>query len=222
MIISLIIVHEFGHLFTALIYKWNLKNITIYPFGGCVKFDDKLNRPIKEELLILISGPLFQILFFFFLYYLFSKGYITYRNINIIKKYHYTLLIFNLLPIYPLDGGRILNLIFNYFIPYKKSNKIIIIISIVAMMIALCFYKNINFFLMGILLFIEIISYLNRQDYLYNRFLLERFINNYNYKKYKIIKNKDLMYKDKRHIILYKDKYVTEKEYLNDRFKVIK
>ena len=218
MIFSLILVHELGHLFTSLLYKWNLSSITIYPFGGCIKFDDRINRPIKEELLILLSGPLFQIMFFFFLCFLSTKGFITYRNISLIKSYNYTLLIFNLLPIYPLDGGRILNLVLNYFFPYKKSNKFVIIVSILMIFLSICFYKNINFVLMGILLFSEVLVYLKRQDYLYNRLLLERYINPCFYKRFKIIKSKDLVYKDKRHTILYKGKYITEKDYLNKRF----
>ena len=203
----------------AITYKWNLSNITIYPFGGCVKFDDKINRSIKEEFIILICGPIAQLLFFFFLCFLSSKGLITYRNLKLIENYNYTLLIFNLLPIYPLDGGRILNLVLNYFFPYKKSNLVVIFISVTIIFISLFFYRDINYILMIILLFTEIIIYFKRQNYLYNRLLLERYINPIRFKKFKIIDNKDSMYKDKRHIILYKNKYITEKDYLNRRFK---
>lgn len=222
MIFSIIIVHEIGHFLAANYYKWNLDKISIYPFGGCVKFNEKINKPIKEEFIILISGPLMQIFFFIFVYFLLNEGLVTYRNFIIFKTYHYTLLLFNLLPIYPLDGGRLLNLIMNMFFPYKKGNKLVIIISIVVLLSSLYFYSNINYIFMGILLLSELIIYLKRQNYLYNKMLLERYIYKENHKKFKIIKNKDSMYKDKRHIILYKNKYITEKDYLNQRFKVIK
>ena len=75
---------------------------------------------------------------------------------------------------------------------------------------------------MAILILTEIIVYLKNQDYLYNKLLLERYINPQKYKKLKIIKNKNLMYKEKRHIIKHNNKYITEKEYLNKRFQVIK
>ena len=75
---------------------------------------------------------------------------------------------------------------------------------------------------MGILLLTELFIYLKNQNYLYNRMLLERYIEPKKYKKLKVINNKDSMYKDKRHIIKYQDKYITEKDYLNKRFKVIK
>ena len=69
-IFLIIIIHEFGHLLMALLFKWNIDKISIYPYGGCVKFNEKINRPLKEELLILISGPFFQILFFIIIYWI--------------------------------------------------------------------------------------------------------------------------------------------------------
>ena len=200
-------------------FKWNLDKITIYPFGGCVKFNENINRPIKEELLILLGGPIFQIILFLIIYLLSLKGYITSRNYLIFKSYHYTLLIFNLLPIYPLDGGRLLNLLFNYLFPYKIGNKLVIVMSIIILSISFFFYKNLNYTLMSILLFIELLTYYKNQDYLYNKMLLERYMSNYKYNKLKIIKNKNLMYKDRRHLIFHNNKYITEKDYLNKRFR---
>ena len=203
-------------------YKWDFDKIAIYPFGGCTKFDEKINRPMKEELLILLNGPFFQILLFIIIFLLQKEGLITFRNYTIFKHYHYTLLFFNLLPIYPLDGGRILNIMINYILPYKKGNKLVIIISTFIILLMLFLYKHLNFTLMGILLLFELIIYFKRQNFLYNRMLLERYMFPFKFNKLKIIKNKNSMYKDKRHIILYKDKYITEKDYLNQRFKVMK
>ena len=222
MIFSLIIIHELGHLIMAFYYKWNLDKIAVYPFGGCVKFNEKLTKPLKEEFLILLSGPLAQIIFFLFVSFLEINGFIIYRNFLLFKSYHYTLLMFNLLPIYPLDGGRILNIFLNLIFPYKKGNKLVIIISFIFLITSILFYQNINFILMAILLTIELLIYLKRQSFLYNTLLLEKYLTNNYYKKMKIIPNKDSMYKEKRHIILYKNRYITEKDYLKQRFKVIK
>ncbi len=218
MIFSLIIVHEIGHLSLGLYFKWNIKNITIYPFGGCIKFDDKINRPIKEEFLILIFGPIFQIIFFLIIYILFLNGFISYRNINIMKSYNLALLIFNLLPIYPLDGGMLVNLLLQEKISYRKSNKIAIVISFITIILALCIYKNINFLLMSILIIFELLLYIKRQSYLYNKFLLERYIDKIRFKKYKTINNKNNFYRDKTHVILFNNKYITEKDYLEKRY----
>lgn len=157
-------------------FKWNFDKIAIYPFGGCTKFNEKINKSLKEELLILINGPLFQILLYIIVIILNIKGIITTRSLNLFKNYHYTLLIFNLLPIYPLDGGRILNIIMNYLLPYKKGNKIVILISIILTLTLILLYNSLNYILMSILLITEIIIYLKRQNYLYNKMLLERYI----------------------------------------------
>ena len=220
MIFLIIIIHELGHLMAAKYYKWNFDKIAIYPFGGCLKFDEKVNRSLKEELFILISGPLFQIGLFFIISFFQTRGLMTYRNFIIFKTYHYTLLIFNLLPIYPLDGGRILNIIVNFIMPYKKGNRLVVIISFVIIIIMMFFYKNMNFTLMGILLTSELFLYLKRQNYLYNRMLLERYMDNLYFKKLKKINNKDSMYKGRRHLILFNNKYITEREYLKERFRV--
>lgn len=206
----------------AVYYKWNLDKIAVYPFGGCVKFNERLTKPLKEEFLILLSGPLAQMIFFLFVSFLEMNGLITYRNFLLFKSYHYTLLIFNLLPIYPLDGGKILNIFLNAMFPYKKGNKLVIIISFILLIGSVFLYQNINFVLMAILLLSEVFIYLKRQPFLYNTLLLEKYLKNNGYKKVKIIPNKDLMYKEKRHIILYKNKYITEKDYLKQRFKVMK
>ena len=70
------------------------------------KFKMDINTPFIKELIILVMGPLFQV----FAYYLLIN---TIKDIDLIKMYHLGILSFNLLPIYPLDGGRIINLFIN-------------------------------------------------------------------------------------------------------------
>ena len=156
---------------------------------------------------------------FAFVFILFNEGFISFRGYTIFKHYHYTLLLFNLLPIYPLDGGKILNIVINYLFPFKKGNKLVVVISSFILIVMLLLYKSLNFTLMGILLFTELIIYFKRQDFLYNRMLLERYMFPFNFSKFKIIKSKNSMYKDRRHIVLYNGKYITEKDYLNKRFR---
>ena len=118
-----------------------------------------------------------------------------------------------------MDGGKILNVVINYLFPFKKGNKLVVVISSFILIVMLLLYKNLNFTLMGILLFTELIIYFKRQDFLYNRMLLERYMFPFNFSKFKIIKSKNSMYKDRRHIVLYNGKYITEKDYLNKRFR---
>ena len=217
-IFLIIIIHELGHLFMSIIYKWNIDKIYIYPYGGCVKFNEKLNRPLKEELLILINGPFFQILFFIIITILYNNNILSFRNYLLFKTYHFTLLFFNLLPIYPLDGGKILNVLLEYIFPYKKSNKLIIILSYLGIIFLLINYKNINLVMMSTFLIIEITLYLKRQDYLFNKFLLERYLYKIMYNKIKITNKLDKMQRDRTHIFKVKNRYISEEIALNKRF----
>jgi stage IV sporulation protein FB len=58
---SIIVIHEIGHIVAAIYFKWNIDKIIILPFGGLTLFNEKINRPLNEELIILLFGPIFQI-----------------------------------------------------------------------------------------------------------------------------------------------------------------
>ena len=219
LVFSIIIIHEFGHLFSAVYYKWNIDRISIYPYGGCVSFNEKLNRPIKEEFIILIMGPLVQVFYLFIFYLFFRFGFVSYKMFVLFKSYNVTLLCFNLLPIYPLDGGRIVNLLFNFFLPYRRCNFLIIVVSILFIFIVVVNCSSINLVMMMVFLLSEVFVFVKQQDYLYNKFLLERFLFNFSFYRVRVIKNKNNFYRGKRHV-LYKDfKYVTEREYLKERYR---
>ena len=76
----LILVHELGHLFISLLFKWNIDKIIILPFGGLTKYNEIINRPLIEEFLVAISGIILQLTF-----YNFIKYYIDYKS-----KYSYS------------------------------------------------------------------------------------------------------------------------------------
>ena len=99
---------------TAHLLGIKVDKIYIYPFGGIAKFHIPYNYSNYKEFLILLNGPLFQFLAKYILVYLFPN---YSETINI---YHYGILLFNLLPIYPLDGGKLLNIIFG-----KKTKKVV-------------------------------------------------------------------------------------------------
>lgn len=220
-IFFIIFVHELGHLALALIFKWQLDKIYIYPFGGCVTFNESLNRPLKEELLIMLAGPIFQIILFIIITILFKNNCLNLRTFLIFKNYHYAMLFFNLLPAIPLDGGRLLNILLNYLLSYKKSIRIASSIAYFVLFstffISLFINKNIN--LLTIIIFLISKVYIERKniDYLYNKFLLERYLNNFRFNKRKIV-DKNNLHRDYNHTIKDNNHYITEKEYLKKRF----
>jgi stage IV sporulation protein FB len=171
--------------------------------------------------MVAIAGILFQTLYFIIIVLLYNNHLIRDYIYNLFKEYNYHILMFNLLPIHPLDGSKILNLILNKIFPYKLTHKISIIVSIITLIILLYInYYNFNYTTILIISVIisNIIKYYHNINYLFNKFLLERYLYNFNYYKPKRITKIDNMYKEKYHIIKEKKAYFTEKELLKRRF----
>ena len=68
------------------------------------------------------------------------------------------------------------------------------------------------------LIFVKLIDAYKKRGYYYNKFKLERWLKNYRFNKLKIINNVDKMMRDKRHLIRFRNNYVTERELLNGYF----
>lgn len=205
---TLIIIHEFGHMLIAKLYKVEVDKIYIYPLGGITKLNMNLNIHPLKEFIIIISGPLFQFIAYIFLITLFEK--------EIVNVYHIGILLFNLLPIYPLDGGKLLNIIMSSFIPYKKSLKLSVYLSYIFIIFIFIRNNNIklNMIITIILLMILVIKEELKIEYKYHKFILERYLNNYHFKKSSIITNENNLYRNRRHLFKIKDKYYLESEYL--------
>lgn len=214
MISFLIVIHELGHVFMAIIQKIKVKSIYLYPLGGVTKLDMPLNTSPLKELLILLNGPLFQCI-----------AYLILLNIlpnqeELITLYHTNILHFNLLPIYPLDGGKILKLFLELFLPYQTSLQRTIQISYLTTIILLICspVKKINTIIMIIFLVSLIKKEEKKVKITYQKFLLERVNNHYNFRKGKIIFNSKNFYRNKKHIIKEGEKYYLEKEYLEKKY----
>jgi len=160
---TIILIHELGHSITSVILGIKLNRIVLFPFGGLSILEYSINLSLIKELLILVMGPVTQIVFTYLIYYL---------KIDV-SYYFYTysmfILIFNLIPIYPLDGGKLINVFLSFFLPFYKSLKItyylsyFIYISLVFMTII--YYRNLILILIIISLGIELIKvYINRYN----------------------------------------------------------
>lgn len=218
---SIILIHELGHYHAAKINNLKVDKIIIYPYGGITKINTPVNTIIKKELIVAISGILYQLIYFFLIYILYKNNIIREYIYNIFKMYNQSILLFNILPIHPLDGSKILNLLLSTIIPYKKTLKINIFVSIITILILLITnYYEFNYTTVLILSILvdNIIKYYKDINYYFNKFLLERYLNNFSYKKNKQINKIDNMYKEKYHIIKVNNHYITEKQALIHRF----
>ena len=202
---SLIIIHELGHVIMAIIMRYKVNKIIIYPYGGITNIDTKINTKIENDLLVAISGVVIQSIYFGIIFFL----------------YHKSMLIFNLLPIYPLDGAKIVNLILSKYFSFNTSNYISVVISLIMIVVFLysdIYENNYSIILVVGVLMQNIYKFYKDISYIYNRFILERYLFKFNYKDKKVIKNINKMYKNRVHIFNDNGKLMNEKEYISTFF----
>lgn len=179
-IFLIVLFHELGHIFFIKLFKYKIINVTLYPFGGITKIDKDINTPLNKELLIACGGIIFQLILFIIIYFV---------PINVITKellykYNMSILLFNILPIIPLDGSIIINSLLNKIFSYKVSYYLYIIISIIFSIFYLFFnyWYSLNNYLIVSLFIIKTYYAIKNYKYLKTRFLLERYLNKYEYK----------------------------------------
>lgn len=211
----LIIVHETGHLIMSLLFKWNIDKIIILPFGAMIKYNELINRPLIEEFLISISGIIIQYLFFVLI-----KNVVDYKYFSFIN---YFIIIFNLIPIYPLDGSKILNVLFNKITTFRNSILLTLITSYIFVLILsiVLFDTNKLSVLIMYFLFKETTKLYNEQEAIFNKFLLERNLYEFKFKHKKTINSIYQMKKDYKHLFKEDKNYLTEKFYLKKMFDML-
>jgi len=99
----IILAHELGHLFFLLLFKKEIASITLTAIGGIIELKPKKDC-FKKDLLINIGGIFINLIILIVL----RTNYLSNPYLKVIKQYNQIMLSFNLLPIYPLDGYRIL------------------------------------------------------------------------------------------------------------------
>jgi len=104
-----VLLHELGHSIVALRYKLQVKHITMYIFGGISQITSEPDNPLAEFVIAFI-GP-FTSLVLAGIFYLFQLLFTGIGPIFATAKYlvliNFSLAIFNLIPGFPLDGGRV-------------------------------------------------------------------------------------------------------------------
>jgi len=210
---SLILIHELGHFLCAYFLGWDCLKIEIFPYGGCSFFDSKINIPLWQEFLVLIMGPILQIIFIFILSFIVSD-----KLFFLYLEYSNWILIFNFLPIYPLDGGKLLFLFTSKFFSYYYSCSFIFgfsfFLSFFFLWIGLFITHNFIFFLVFIFLILKVLSEIEKINYYIQKFLMERYLFDFSFLKSKIIKNIKKMRRTKYHFFLEREKLYPEQEFL--------
>lgn len=133
LLLASVFLHELGHALTAAVFGINAKAITLYPMGGIASIE-KLPQNPTQELLISVAGPAVNGLlavFFWLLsgqqnlvdtYHLFN-GEISATNLFAFTGLSNLLLaVLNLIPAFPLDGGRIIRALLAFRMNYINAS----------------------------------------------------------------------------------------------------
>jgi len=129
---AIVIFHELGHFLAMKIYNYKDLGIFFIPLLGAYASGTKREVSQKQSVVILLAGPLPGIiagLIIYFLHDTFNPG-SNYFNVDLLRWASIFLIVLNvlnLLPIYPLDGGQLLNRLF--LDESKLISKIFVVIS---------------------------------------------------------------------------------------------
>lgn len=116
-VFTTVVLHELGHALTARRFGVRTKDITLLPIGGIARLEKMPDKP-GEQLLVALAGPAVNLVIALLLFGLLRVlgGDVGFQNLRQVGGsfltqlmwINVTLALFNLLPGYPMDGGRIL------------------------------------------------------------------------------------------------------------------
>ncbi|MBS1976796.1 MAG: site-2 protease family protein [Bacteroidetes bacterium] len=173
LIFACVVLHELGHALAAKHYGIITRDITLLPIGGVARLEKIPEKP-RQELVVAIAGPMVNVLIAMslipFVHFSFEPDQV--QQLAVIRPSNFltnlfmvntSLVAFNLLPAFPMDGGRVLRALLSFKLPRVKATRIA---ALIGQGIAVVF-GVIGFFINPFLLFIGIfIFYGAQQEYL--------------------------------------------------------
>jgi stage IV sporulation protein FB len=118
-----VLIHEMGHFAGAHLFKWRISRIDLLPFGGAAVVEEHGTRPFHEEIWVAVLGPLQHVWMTGLALILNSMGIISPDDFTWFLLLNFSLFTFNLLPIWPLDGGKIAFALFTKWMPFKFAQR---------------------------------------------------------------------------------------------------
>ena len=120
-----VVLHEYGHVLAARAYGIRTRDITLYPIGGAASLERMPEKPLPE-IVIAFAGPAVNVAIAFVLgVTLVFTGVFVAPTVGSVPSAHEFLMrvlvaniglvVFNLIPAFPMDGGRVLRAVLSMF-----------------------------------------------------------------------------------------------------------
>lgn len=155
-----LILHELAHLLVATSKGYKLKQMHLSICGLFIKLDEQIED--KDAFLINIAGPSLNLLLSVFCIAVFWLVPASYSYLNTFCVANLALAVFNLLPVYPLDGGKVINGMFKnkkHFKLFNNVAKYTLFALFASLFIYSCFNLINYFYLIMALFFLTLTDY---------------------------------------------------------------
>jgi len=129
---SCVLLHEYGHALTARKFGIGTSDITLLPIGGIARLERMPSNP-KQELLVAIAGPAVNVVIaaIIGLILFITKSPMPQNPANLLEggilwnllRMNLIMIVFNMLPAFPMDGGRVLRAALAMKMPYAKATR---------------------------------------------------------------------------------------------------
>lgn len=133
-----ILIHEFTHILVGNKLGCKLYNIKLSLTGANAELSDLDDLLDKDKILLYLSGPISNLIIGVVSYIIYK--FTSIQVFDVLFGANLWLFIFNLIPAYPLDGARILEIVISKKSSYLKSKKITSIISYIVSFLLVCLF----------------------------------------------------------------------------------
>lgn len=179
---TVVTIHELGHVAAAKGYGWRISRVELLPFGGVAEVEESANVPAREEMVVALCGPLQNVWMVCFAWAMGKAGWGDAAYWNYFLHANMMIGLFNLLPILPLDGGKLLLGVVSYWTSYHRALAggiyASLTFSVAMILLALVHYPSggiqLNVLLIGLFLFYTNWYSLKHLHYQFVRFLVSR------------------------------------------------
>ncbi len=133
LLFACVLLHEFGHVFAARRYGIQTPDITLLPIGGVAQLERVPEKP-SEELVVALAGPAVNVVIALLLTLALgglpamdAGTQVQNPGVGLLGRLAWvniTLVLFNLIPAFPMDGGRVLRALLAYRLGYARATRI--------------------------------------------------------------------------------------------------